>query len=60
MVMLMTMNDDDADYDHDNDDDDDQLRPQGAFPLKRRDFHDANIVCQIDKDKLMVLKATQY
>ena len=57
MVMLMIMNDDDADYDHDNDDDDDddddddQLRPQGAFPLKRRDFHDANIVCQIDKDK---------
>ena len=56
MVMLMTMNDDDADDDDDNDDD--QLRPYGDFPLKRRDFHYANSICQIDEDKLMDIKAT--
>ena len=64
MVMLMTMNDDDADDDDndddDDDDDDDQLRPQGDFPLKRRDFRYANSMCQIDEDKLMDIKATQY
>ena len=62
MVMLMSMNDDDADDDDndDDDDDDDQLRPQGDFPLKRRDFHYANSMCQIDEDKLMDIKATQY
>ena len=66
MVMLMTMNDDDADDDDDNNDDDDdnddddQLRPQGAFPLKRRDFYYANSMCQIDEDKLMDIKVTQY
>ena len=58
MVMLMTVNDDDAD--DDDDDDDDQLRPQGDFPLKRRDFHYTNSMCQIDEDKLMDIKATQY
>ena len=60
MVMLMTMTDDDADDDDDNDDnddddddDDDQFRPQG-------DFLDANSICQIDEDKLMDIKVTQY